>query len=273
MADELEEQSPGLEELDDEGGPVKTFLEHLEDLRWVIIKCLAALLLAMVFCLAASPLLMGFLMRPLLQTGAEIRIEFLGPLGGIFSSMKIAFYGGLCLALPFLLYFIAEYVMPALKRSEKKFFMRAFMFGGGLFLAGVALCYFVALQISLKGMAAYNAWLGLPADLWRAEEYFQFVTLFMILMGLCFELPIVLLSLVKLGIIDHTNLRKSRPYFILGISFLIAFITPDFVSTIFLVIPVLILVEICIWIAWYWDRQRKRADSTAPTDDGPDKLE
>jgi sec-independent protein translocase protein TatC len=260
MAHELEEHRPELEEVDDEGGPIKTFLEHLEDLRWVIIKCLSALVLGMVVCLAASPWLMAFLKRPLLQTGAAIEIQFLGPLGGIFSSMKIAFYGGLCLALPFLLYFIAEYIMPALKRTEKKFFMRAFIVGGGLFLAGVAMCYFVALQVSLRGMAAYNAWLGLPADLWRAEEYFQFVTLFMILMGLCFELPIVLLSLVKLGIIDHNNLRQSRPYFVLGIFFVIAFITPDFISTFFLVIPVLILLEICIWIAWYWDRQQKRTE-------------
>jgi sec-independent protein translocase protein TatC len=273
MPHELEDHRPELDGEEDEGGPVKTFLEHLEDLRWVIIKCLTALVLAMVVCLAASPWLMAFLKRPLLQTGAAIEIQFLGPLGGIFSSMKIAFYGGLCIALPFLLYFIGEYIMPALKRSEKKFFLRAFMLGGVLFLAGVSLCYFVALQISLKGMAAYNAWLGLPADLWRAEEYFQFVTLFMILMGLCFELPIILLSLVKLGIIDHTNLRKSRPYFILGISFLIAFITPDFVSTIFLVVPVLILIEICIWIAWYWDRQRKRAEEALAATEAPDKVE
>jgi sec-independent protein translocase protein TatC len=273
MADELEEHNSGLEEVDDEGGPVKTFIEHLEDLRWLIIKCLSALVLGMVVCLSASPWLMAFLKRPLLQTGAAIDIRFFDPLGGIFSSMKIAFYGGLCLALPFLLYFIGEYVMPALKRTEKKFFMRAFMVGGALFLAGVAMCYFVALQVSLKGMAAYNAWLGLPADIWRAEQYFQFVTLFMILMGLCFELPIVLLSLVKLDIIDHTNLRKSRPYFVLGIFFVIAFITPDFISTFFLVIPVLVLLEICIWIAWYWDRQRKRTEAALAAAGASEKVD
>jgi sec-independent protein translocase protein TatC len=292
MARELEDPRPELEE-DDEGGPVKTFLEHLEDLRWVIIKCVSALVLGMVICLAAAPVLMSILQYPLVEafgssgdgTGqqgagltsegggegagqsggsdASIRITFLGPLGGVISSMKVALYGGLCLALPFLIYFIADYILPALKRTEKKFFLRAFIVGGGLFLSGVALCYFWILEISLRGMAAYNKWLGLPADVWRAEEYFQFVTLFMMLMGLCFELPIVLLSLVKLGIIDHSNLRSSRPYFILGIFGVIAFITPDFISTFFLAIPVIILLEACIWIAWYWDRQEKRATETA----------
>jgi sec-independent protein translocase protein TatC len=267
MPDEPEERQPDFELEEEEGGPVKTFLEHLEDLRWVIIKCLSTLVLAIVICWAAAPVLSKVLLQPLISTGAPIELQFLGPLAAIFASMKIAFYGGLCLSLPFLIYFIAEYIMPALKRNERTFFIRAFVAGGGLFLAGVLFCYFVALEISLRGLTAFSRWMGFPADLWRAEEYFQFVTLFMILMGLCFELPIILLSLVKLGIVDHTNLRKSRPYLILGIAFVIAIITPDYVSTIFLVIPVLILLEICIWIAWYWDRQRKRAEEAlGPTD-------
>jgi sec-independent protein translocase protein TatC len=181
------------------------------------------------------------------------------------SSMKIALYGGICLSLPFILYFIMEFVMPALKRHEKKFFLRAFLVGGGLFMLGLIICYFWVLEISLRGMASYNKWLNLPADVWRAEEYFQFVTVFMLAMGICFELPILVLGLVKLGLVDYRALSKSRPYFFIGIFGTIAFITPDFISTFFLVIPVFILLEICIWIAWYWERQRKAAEKALAT--------
>lgn len=270
MVSESEEKSP-LEEEDEEGGPIKTFLEHLEDLRWVFIKCGSSLLLGLVICLAAAPQLVNFLQWPLLNVNAglppenQIQIMFLGPLGGVMSSMKIALYGGICLSLPFILYFIMEFVMPALKRHEKKFFLRAFLVGGGLFMLGLIICYFWVLEISLRGMASYNKWLNLPADVWRAEEYFQFVTVFMLAMGICFELPILVLGLVKLGLVDYSALSKSRPYFFIGIFGTIAFITPDFISTFFLVIPVFILLEICIWIAWYWERQRKAAEKALAT--------
>ncbi len=108
MASEPEDVRP-LDEEDEEGGPIKTFLEHLEDLRWVFIKCGSALLLGVVVCLAAAPQLVGFLQWPLLSVNAglppenQIKIIFLGPLGGVVSSMKIALYGGICLALPFIL--------------------------------------------------------------------------------------------------------------------------------------------------------------------------
>jgi sec-independent protein translocase protein TatC len=265
MASESEDNRPPEDE-DEEGGPIKTFLEHLEDLRWVFIKCGSALLLGLVICLAAAPQLFNFLQWPLLNVNAglppenQIRIMFLGPLGGVMSSMKIALYGGICLALPFILYFIGEFVMPALKRHEKKFFLRAFLVGGGLFMLGLMICYFWVLEISLRGMASYNKWLNLPADVWRAEEYFQFITVFMLAMGICFELPILVLGLVKVGLVDYQALSKSRPYLFIGIFGTIAFITPDFISTFFLVIPVFLLFEICIWIAWYWERQRRAAE-------------
>src|SRR4051812_47312744 len=106
MADEALEPLPDPEE--QEGGPVKTFLEHLEDLRWVLIKCLAALLLGMVACLSASPWIVKILTYPLGKaqriTGKTINLNPLHPLGGFSISMKIAFYGGITLALPFILY-------------------------------------------------------------------------------------------------------------------------------------------------------------------------
>ncbi len=261
MADEPLEPIPDPEE--EEGGPVKTFLEHLEDLRWVLIKCVSALMLGMVACLAGSNYIVNVLTWPLAKSGASVKLDTLGPLGGFTISMKIAMYGGITLALPFILYFVGDFVMPALKKHERKYFTRAFTIGGFLFLAGMLLCYFVMLQISLRGLDAFNAWLGLASDIWRAEDYFSFVIMFMVGMGLSFEIPVLLLTLVRVGVIPHEMLIKGRSYFFVANLVICAFITPDAVSTIFMVLPVQALMEVCILISKHWERQKKIAEATA----------
>jgi sec-independent protein translocase protein TatC len=252
MAQEPEE-SPLAEE--EEGGPVKPFLDHLEDLRWVLIKCVVALIVGMSICMAAAPYMIGFLKRPL---PPRINLEFLGPLDGFWITMKLAFFGGIILALPYLLYVIMEFVLPALKKKEKKYVLRALGVGFGLFMAGAALCYYVMLPISLRATVQYNTWLGIATSIWRAQEYFSFVSWFIIGMGLAFEFPVVVLTLVKLGVIEHSFLVKSRRYiFVINLVFC-AFITPDPVTTIFMIIPMQLLLEGCIWISRYWERQKKK---------------
>jgi len=261
MADEPLEPVPDPEE--EEGGPVKTFLEHLEDLRWVLIKCVVAFMLAMVACLAASNYIAKFLEWPLIKSGIPVKLNPIHPIGGFTVAMKIGMYGGITLALPFVLYFIGEFVLPALKKNEKKYFTRAFAIGGGLFVAGMALCYFVILQITIRGLAAFNIWMNLTADMWGAEEYFSFVILFMVGMGLSFEIPVVILTLVRVGIIPHEMMVKGRSYFFVANLVICAFITPDAFSTIFMVIPVQALMEVCILISKHWERQKKIAEATA----------
>ncbi len=264
MADEPLQTIPDPEE--EEGGPVKTFLEHLEDLRWVLIKCVVSLLLGMVTCMVAANYITAFLERPLHElqkSGVDLKLEAIDPLGPVSIIMKVGLYGGITISLPFLLYFIADFVLPALKRHEKKYFKRAFAIGSILFFSGVALCYFAILKISLFGLVAMNKWLGLGATVWQAQQYFSFVIVFMVGMGVVFELPVVLLTLVRVGVISHETLVKSRIYLFIGNMVVCAFITPDAVSTVFMVIPVQLLLEICIVVSKYWERQKKIAEATA----------
>jgi sec-independent protein translocase protein TatC len=260
MAKEPEEVRP---EFEDEGGPVKSFLDHLEDLRWVLIKSGAALVLGMITCLVGSNRIVEILKWPLKRSGIKSNLDTLGPLGGMKIAVDIALYGGIALAVPFILYFVGQFILPALKRHEKKYFLRAFIVGGGLFFAGAGLCYFVILDITLNGIAQFNEWMNLPSDLWRAEEYFSFVIMFMLGMGVSFEIPVVLLTLVKVGIIPHEWFMKGRRYFFVANLVICSFITPDFLSTFFIVIPVQILMEICILISKSWDKQKKAAEAAA----------
>lgn len=266
MADEPLEPIPGPE--DEEGGPVKPFLEHLEDLRWVLVKIVVSVIVGMTICLIASPQLVKFLTWPLERAGIpQINLELMGPVGGFMMSMKMAFWGGLCISLPILLFVIGQFVMPALKRNEKPYFRKAFVIGGGLFFLGVILCYGFIMPIALKGMVEFNTWLGFKSTMWRAEEYFQFVIMFMVGMGLSFEIPVLILTLVKMGIISHELLIKGRVYFFVGNMVLCAFITPDAISTVFMVIPVQILMEICIQISAHWERQKRIAEGKRRRDE------
>jgi len=330
MADPIEE--PRLEEDEDGGGPVKSFLEHLEDLRWVLIKSGSAVLIAMVVCLLAVNQLVVVLKWPLdrarklnrpskqqveiylgtnrlatfnatnhpfgvlplgsnrvtryeigpvavgdqrvlalravtndtvVDTGRGPGLIFLDPVAPFFSSLYIAFFGGMVIAAPFVIYFVAQFIVPALKRKERKYGLRAFGVGAVLFAAGVCFCYFALTPLALRAAEAYSQWMGVQMPDWRAEAYFSFVTKFMLGMGLGFEMPVILLALVKIGILDYAKLASMRRYMIVINLVLGALLTtPEVLTQVMMAIPLQILYECSVWIAWYWEWKEKRAQAS-----------
>jgi sec-independent protein translocase protein TatC len=267
MPDEHEDVLPQQEE--DGGGEVKSFLEHLEDLRWTLIKSLAALMLAMIVCLVAGNRLAWVLKRPIEKSGVNIKLQYLDPAAPFLSAIHMGFFGGIILAAPFIFYYVAQFVLPALKRKEKKYFFRACGIGSGLFLSGVCVCYFLVMPLALRAAAVYSDWiLDEKFDphkevLWRAEPYFSFTSKFMVGMGLGFELPVVLLTLVKLGVLDYRKLSAMRRYMIVITLVLGAILTtPEVVTQIAMAVPLYALYEVSVWIAWYWERQEKKKRET-----------
>lgn len=255
---------PDSEEEEAYGGPVKSFLDHLEDLRWVLIKAGIALALGMIICMAGGNILIGFLKAPLVSSGIQndVSIHVLSPIGGFMVLLQLTFWGGMAIAFPAIIYFVGDFVIPALKPTEKKYIFVAFLIGAGLFVAGACLGFFFILPASLKAFLVFNEWLGLKSDMWRAEDYFPFVSKLILGVGFSFELPVVILTLVKLELVSHEMLSKARRYMIVGNLILAAFVTPqDPLSTVMMAAPLQILFEICIWISAYWDRQRKRVEA------------
>jgi sec-independent protein translocase protein TatC len=211
----------------------------------------------MVICMVAAPQVVKVLQYPLDWSGTGMKIQWINPMGGFWASMKLAFFGGIVLGLPFLLYFIGDFVIPALKKNERKYFGRAVVIGAGLFLSGVALCYFVMLKMSLRAIVQYNRWLNVPTEFWQADQYFSFVSWFMLGMGLSFEMPVLILTLVKIGVLEHRTLVKSRKYIFVINLVVCSFITPDPITTIFLVVPMRLLLEMCRVISAYGEKQKK----------------
>lgn len=333
------EDAESPEELTEEegGGPVKSFLEHLEDLRWMLIKSVVAILIAMLVCLIAGNRLVAILTWPLnhspafgsfgssvstqipvllgtnvlgrvssdmpglavagtnapkysallltpvaigtniflaaqLDTNAHASqvqggpvLKNYTPLGGIMVALKLAIYGGLILSSPFLLYFIGQFVLPALKVKEKSLLFRVVAFGSVLFFIGVAFCYFVVAGVALMATVEFSKWMGFGADEWRAEEYITFMCRFMLGMGLAFELPVVILTIVKIGLLNYQQLVRFRSYAIVGNLVIAAFATPsaDPFTMFLMAIPLQMLYEVSAIIAWYWDRRDRKRESMA----------
>lgn len=333
MADDpVEEQERLVEttEEEEEGGPVKSFLEHLEDLRWVLIKSVAALGVGMLICLIAGNLVVDILKRPLskarvsypgtnqvvtllfgtnqvgvypltaqqqaaLELGtnryvaAQLEVTRIGtnlaltvrpendpalaerakklyvdlinlsPVSGFFVAFQVAMYGGAVLASPFIFYFVAAFIFPALKMKEKYYVYRGLGYGLGLFLVGVAFCYFMLLPLALTASQAYSQWLGFSAYQWKADDYISFVCKFMLGMGIGFEMPVIILTLVKIGVLNYAILSKGRRYMIVVNLVLGAVLTtPEIITQVIMFIPLQALYEVSIWVTYYWEKREKK---------------
>src|SRR5438132_4139042 len=190
----------------------KPFLEHLEDLRWTVVKMAITLVAAMIICFAFRSVLVRVMQAPLREVDPQVgALRALGITDSIVVSFHLAFYAGLVLSFPLLLYFIAEFVLPALTAVEKQFLLPAIFVSFGLFLLGVLVCYFWLLPKTILFFFRDTESLGwTPA--WTVQQYYSFFTRFVIGFGLAFELPVVVLALVRCGVIPYRCSARTRPY-------------------------------------------------------------
>ncbi len=239
----------------------KPFLEHLEDLRWTIVKMAFVLISAMMICFAFRQRLVHVLQRPLSEVGSQIgTLRALGITDSITISFHLAFYAGIVLSFPFLLYFLAQFVLPALTAVEKRFLFPAIGVSFGLFLVGVLSCYYWLLPKTILFFFHDTESMGW-APMWTVQQYYSFVTRFVLGFGLAFELPVVVLALVKFGLVTYQFMARTRPYAIVLIFILATIIspTPDILTLIAMSLPMCLLYESCIWIAWLMQRRAARA--------------
>lgn len=235
----------------------KPFLEHLEDLRWTVVKIAITIVLAMIICFAFRSQLAEIMQRPLQELDPKVGpLRALGITDSITISFSLAFYAGIVLSLPLLLYFVAEFVLPALTAVEKRFLFPAIFTSFALFLIGVLACYYWLLPKTILFFFRDTQSLGWEPT-WTVREYYSFVTRFVIGFGLAFELPIVVLLLVQVGLLTYKFMAATRPYAIVLIFILATIITPtpDILTLVAMALPMCLLYESCIWIAWFMQRR------------------
>lgn len=196
--------------------------------------------------------------------GDLMLMSALKPTESFMLSMKLAFFAGVVVAFPFLLVFILQFVLPGLHKNERKVLWPAMAVGFGLFLAGVAFAYFMILPRALLFFADWSGDMGISND-WRIGEYISFASQFTLLFGVSFELPVIVMVFVKLGVLGYETMQRTRSYAIIGIFLAAAVLTPtpDWFTMSLMAGPMVVLYEICIWMAWLQRKKERKAEQLA----------
>lgn len=241
-----------------------SFLDHLEELRWRIIRAIIGIVIGAILCwVFIDEIVEIVLLRPVQVVNAgiaeparQIHLQNLKPFGLLFLYMEVAFVGGIILSLPSTLYQFWAFVAPGLLPRERSTIRWIVFFTSLCFLAGVAFAYFLMLPSALTFFAGLST-AGIENNI-AINEYMSFIITVMLSAGVLFELPMVSWFLSRLGILTPAFMRHYRRHAIVGILILAAVLTPgtDPVSQLLLAVPLVILYELSIGISAIANRRR-----------------
>jgi sec-independent protein translocase protein TatC len=278
MASESETETPvGIQgdgasspvEDPDEAG-VMPFLDHLEELRWTLIKGGTGLLITTLLCAFFSnwivdtvligPTRSSFFMYDLLGMNPE-GIELLNRTitGQFFADIGTIIVVGIIAGSPILVYYLWRFIEPALYPEERSGMRFSAVFATFFFLLGISFGYFILTPLALQFFAQYTLSEQI-VNQFDIMTYFSMVTFWALGTGLLFELPVVVYFLAKVGILTPDVMRTYRKYALLTVLIIGAFLTPpDPISQVIVAAPLLLLYELSIYIAKWVERKRRKA--------------
>lgn len=243
------------------------FLDHLEELRWTLIKCavaFAAFVTLIAYNLkAAADILMGPLNQvmadyPAIKTG----LITTSPMGVFSVIINICLLGGLLLSLPFMLFFVGQFVAPALTKRELKVLLPTCAAAFVLFLGGAAFGYFLLTPSTLRVSIELNLAMKLEV-MWTADKYYSLLMWIVLGMGAAFEFPLLVVLAVYMDLVQVATLRKYRRHAIVVIFIIAAIVTPtpDPFNQALFALPLIVLYEIAILVATQIKRRHKDRDN------------
>ena len=247
----------------------KPFLDHLEDLRGLILKCTAAIGVGSILGVMSIGRVMEILLWPLTQAqeglvhpapSTLLALQVTDPMT---VTLQIGIGAGILLSLPLVLFFLGQYLLPALDVRERGLLLPVFLVGTGLFFGGALFCYFLVLPRALRFFQDFNRWLGLETS-WTMTSYTDFALQMLVGFGLSFELPLVMVILAWLGILEQKVVSQHRRHAVVALLVLAACVTPtsDPFNLGLMFVPLYALFELGLaGMGWAERHNRKQSDS------------
>ena len=237
------------------GGKPMGFFDHLEELRWTLIKC------AVVFALFATIIayrledattVLDWPLETVLKDFPQFRQGLItnSPMAVFSVIIDLCLIGSVVLSIPFWLFFVGQFVSPALTKRELKVIVPTGLYAFALFLAGALFGYYFLAPSSLRVSLELNAAMGFHV-LWTADKYYSLLMWLVLGMGAAFEFPLLVVLAVYMNLVEVATLRKYRRHAIVAMFIIAAVVTPttDPLNVTLFAVPLIVLYEIAIWVA------------------------
>src|SRR6476659_1290953 len=246
-------------------------LEHLVELRTRLVHSIVAFLICFIVCFYFARPIFEFLTAPLTHALAgqpNRNMIFTALYEQFFTYVKVGMFGAICLAFPYMAAQIWLFIAPGLYRHERRAFMPFLLATPVMFVLGGAFVYYLMLPRAIQFFLSYEV-PSAPGQIAiqlapRVGEYLSFVMTLIFAFGFCFELPVLLSLLGRVGLVSSKGLAGARRYAIVGVFAVAAVVTPpDVFSPLSLAFPRVGLYEISIWCVKLMERQRAAEEKAA----------
>jgi sec-independent protein translocase protein TatC len=238
-------------------GEQATLVEHLGELRGRLFVCLGAICVGLIVAYIFHSRLVHWLELPLPPEHRKlVTFSVAEP---FMTSFMVSLYAGLLVAMPICIYELWAFFAPALDDSAQRSIVGLTLFATVLGIGGLLFGYFVALPAALKFLTNYDSHLYTIQI--RARDYISFATMVLIAVTVVFEVPVVILGLVRVRVLSYDKLKRNRRIgYVLMAALAVALPGVDPVTTTIEMIPLMILFEGSIWLAYLSERRARGRD-------------
>ncbi|SKB05421.1 twin arginine targeting (Tat) protein translocase TatC [Prosthecobacter debontii] len=245
----------------------KPFLDHLDDLRTMLVRMGITLISATIISFYFYKELFNAILYPMVLAGFAPNIEEARKLlinidvaGPFMMAVNVSLIAAVIASFPLLLVFLLQFILPGLKSNEKKLLFPAIAIGTGLFLSGAAFSYWVVLPRALVFFSEFAASVG-ATQTWTIDNYVTFTTRFILVFGIAFELPIIVMALVKLDFLNFRIMKSTWRHAIIAITLFAAVVTPtpDVLTLMLMSGPLYVLYAVCVILAYFMEKKDRAA--------------